>query len=206
METQTGRKLVVVGLGNPGAKYAGTRHNLGQICVLELGRRLGIAIDRKCWKSDVGSAPVVTDGGESLSVGLVIPQTFMNLSGQAVGAALRDLGLDRSSLWVVYDELDLPFCRLRIRPSGSAAGHNGMRSIIGNLKTQDFVRFRVGVGRPPHPEMDPADFLLSRFTKDEAERLPTLVAGVVDALEIAIKAGIERSMEQYNRSGSLGCG
>ncbi len=132
---------LIVGLGNPDSDYADTRHNLGFACVRELAKRMGVKIDRKRWQSLVGHS-------ESRGVWFVLPQTYMNLSGQAVAKALRDTNLSPDQLWVVHDELDLPLCRMRIRRGGSGAGHNGVLSIISALGTPDFVRFRVGIGKP----------------------------------------------------------
>ena len=190
---------LIVGLGNPESDYADTRHNLGFGCVREMARRLGVKIDRKRWQSLVGRS-------ESRGVWFVLPQTYMNLSGQAVAKALRDTNLAPEQLWVVHDELDLPLCRMRARRGGSGAGHNGVLSIISALGTPDFVRFRVGIGKPPR-KGSPAGrgYVLGRFTKAEAERLPKIVDGVATALEVALDAGIERAMERFNRPGSLGC-
>jgi PTH1 family peptidyl-tRNA hydrolase len=190
---------LIVGLGNPDADYADTRHNLGFACVRELARRFGVRVDRKRWQSLVGRS-------ESRGVWLVMPQTYMNLSGQAVARALKDVGLSPAHTWVVYDELDLPLCRMRIRQGGSAAGHNGLRSIIDSLGTDDFVRFRVGIGKPSRKGSQAGvRHVLGRFTKAEAERLPHVVSGVADAVEVALDAGVERAMDRYNRAGSLGC-
>src|ERR1700694_2671107 len=132
---------LIVGLGNPESDYADTRHNLGFACVRELASRLGVRIDRKRWQSLVGHS-------EARGVWLMLPQTYMNLSGEAVAKALRDIHVPPQQTWVVYDELDLPLCRIRIKRGGSAAGHNGVKSLIGSLGTPDFVRFRVGIGKP----------------------------------------------------------
>jgi PTH1 family peptidyl-tRNA hydrolase len=130
----------------------------------------------------------------------------MNLSGQAVAKALRDTNLTPAQLWVVHDELDLPLCRMRIRRGGSGAGHNGVLSIISALGTADFVRFRVGIGKPAR-KGSPAgrSYVLGRFTKAEADRIPQIVDGVATALEVALEAGIERAMDRFNRAGALGC-
>ena len=192
-------ELVIVGLGNPESEYADTRHNLGFACVHELARRLGVRIERKRWRSLVGHA-------EARGVWLVLPQTYMNLSGEAVARALRDLGVAPQNVWVVHDELDLPLCRMRIRRGGSGAGHNGVLSMIGSLGTPDFVRFRVGIGKPSS-KGSPAGrhYVLGRFTKTEAARLPDIVDGVANALELALEAGVERAMDRFNRPGALGC-
>ena len=130
----------------------------------------------------------------------------MNLSGQAVAKALKDTGLTPQQAWVVYDELDLPMCRMRIRRGGSGAGHNGVLSIISSLGTDDFTRFRVGIGKPARKgSTSGVHYVLGRFTKAEAERVPKVVSGVADALELALEAGIERAMDRYNRPGALGC-
>jgi PTH1 family peptidyl-tRNA hydrolase len=190
---------LIVGLGNPELEYADTRHNLGFACVRELARRMDTKIDRKRWQSLVGRS-------ESRGVWFVLPQTYMNLSGEAVAKALRDTNLTPDQLWVVHDELDLPLCRMRIRRGGSGAGHNGVLSIISALGTPDFVRFRIGIGKPAR-KGSPAgrSYVLGRFTKAEAERLPSIVDGVATALEVALDAGIERAMDRFNRAGSLGC-
>jgi peptidyl-tRNA hydrolase, PTH1 family len=190
---------LIVGLGNPESEYGDTRHNLGFACVRELGRRIGVSIDKKRWQS-------LAAHSEARGLWFVLPQTYMNLSGQAVAKALKDTRLTPEQTWVVYDELDLPLCRMRIRRGGSTAGHNGVRSIIDALGTDDFVRFRVGIGKPGRQgSQSGVHYVLGRFTKAEAERLPHVVTGVADALEAALDAGIERAMDHYNRPGALGC-
>jgi len=198
MEERKEQRLIV-GLGNPESDYADTRHNLGFACVRELARRMGARIERKRWQSLVGHS-------EPQGVWFVLPQTYMNLSGQAVAKALRDTNLTAEQLWVVHDELDLPMCRMRIRRGGSGAGHNGVLSIIGALGTPEFVRFRVGIGKPARKgSQEGRHYVLGRFTKSEAARLPSIVDGVATALEVARDAGLEKAMERFNRAGSLGC-
>jgi PTH1 family peptidyl-tRNA hydrolase len=190
---------LIVGLGNPESDYADTRHNMGFACVRELAKRLGVKVDRKRWQSLVGRS-------EERGVWLVLPQTYMNLSGQAVARAVKDLHVTPNDVWVVYDELDLPLCRMRIKRGGSGAGHNGVLSLISSLGTGEFVRFRVGIGKPPRKGSTPGrHYVLGRFTKAESERIPTIVNGVADALELAMEAGVERAMDRYNRAGALGC-
>src|SRR5437660_11938481 len=140
-EKKEREEILIVGLGNPESEFAETRHNLGFACVRELARRLGTPIEKKRWQSLVGRS-------DARRVWFVLPQTYMNLSGQAVAKALKDTGLTPERTWVVYDELDLPMCRMRIRRGGSGAGHNGVLSLIASLGTDDFVRFRVGIGKP----------------------------------------------------------
>lgn len=194
-----GQERLIVGLGNPEAEYADTRHNLGFACVRELARRLGVKVDRKRWQSLVGRSEVK-------NLWLVMPQTYMNLSGQAVAKAARDIGVAPEQVWVVYDELDLPLCRMRIRRGGSGAGHNGVLSVIDSLGTDAFVRFRVGIGKPARKGSQPGrHYVLGRFTKAEAERLPNVIDGVATALEVALEAGVERAMDRFNRPGALGC-
>src|SRR3982074_2786443 len=156
-------------------------------------------IDRKRWQSLVGHS-------ESRGVWFVLPQTYMNLSGQAVAKALRDTNLTPQQLWVVHDELDLPLCRMRIRLGGSGAGHNGVLSIISALGTPDFVRFRVGIGKPARKgSQSGRHYVLGRFTKSESTRLPSIVDGVASALERALEGGPARAMDRYNTPGALGC-
>jgi PTH1 family peptidyl-tRNA hydrolase len=193
------QEKLIVGLGNPESEYADTRHNLGFACVRELARRLGVSIERKRWQSLVGHS------GER-GVWFVLPQTYMNLSGQAVARAAKDTGVPPEATWVVYDELDLPLCRMRIRRGGSTAGHNGVRSIVESLGTDEFVRFRVGIGKPARAgSHSGVRYVLGRFTKAEAARIPQIVNGVADALELALEAGVDRAQDRYNRPGALGC-
>jgi PTH1 family peptidyl-tRNA hydrolase len=198
MEEKAHRHLIV-GLGNPESEYGDTRHNMGFACVRELARRLGVSVDRKRWQSLVGHS-------EEKGVWLVMPQTYMNLSGEAVAKALKDIKLTPEQTWIVYDELDLPLCRMRIRRGGSGAGHNGIKSVMSSLGTDDFVRFRVGIGKPARKgSQSGRNYVLGRFTKAEAERLPKVVSGVADALELALEAGVERAMDRFNRPDALGC-
>jgi PTH1 family peptidyl-tRNA hydrolase len=199
MQEQKKEERLIVGLGNPESEYADTRHNLGFACVRELARRCGTSVDRKRWQSLVGRS-------ETRGLWFVLPQTYMNLSGQAVAGAMKDTGIAAEQTWVVYDELDLPLCRMRIKRGGSTAGHNGVRSIIESLGTDAFVRFRVGIGKPARKgSASGRHYVLGRFTKAEAERVPHIVNGVADALEEALDAGLERAMDRYNRAGALGC-
>ena len=196
---ENSNQQLIVGLGNPESDYGDTRHNLGFACAQELARRLGVDIKRKRWKSLVGRS-------EARGVWIVLPQTYMNLSGEAVKAAMRDTGVAVSQVWVVHDELDLPLCRLRIQRGRSGAGHNGVLSIISALGTKDFARFRVGIGRPSHRSSDVGvRYVLGRFTKAESAKLEKVVSGVADALELALESGLERAADKYNRAGALGC-
>ena len=191
--------VLIVGLGNPESDYGDTRHNMGFACVRELARRWEVKVDRKRWQSLVAHS-------DARGAWLVLPQTYMNLSGEAVAKALRDTGLTTDQTWVVYDELDLPMCRMRIRRGGSGAGHNGVRSLIAALGTDAFARFRVGIGKPARKGSQAGrHYVLGRFTRAEAERLPHVISGVADALELALEAGLERAMDRYNRAGALGC-
>jgi PTH1 family peptidyl-tRNA hydrolase len=193
--------LVVVGLGNPGPEYAHTRHNLGWACLEAFGARAGIELSRKRWRSRTGCGVVA-----GRRVWLLEPQTYMNLSGRAVFEATRDLEVGPECVWVVYDEMDLPLCRLRIRVGGSAAGHNGIKSIIASLHSDAFVRFRVGVGKQEAPGSGAGvNHVLGRFSRREAEVLDSVVQGVAAALETAVREGLTKAMDVYNRAGSLGC-
>ena len=199
---QTGASdLVLVGLGNPGPEYARTRHNLGWACMDRFAAKYGVDLSRRRWRSRVGCRELA-----GRRVWLLEPQTYMNLSGRAVFEATRDLDVGPEGVWVVYDEMDLPLCRLRIRVGGSAAGHNGIRSIIAALHSDAFVRFRVGVGKQPRLGSSAGvGHVLGRFSRREAEAIDGIVDGVVAALETALEEGLTRAMDLYNRSGSLGC-
>jgi peptidyl-tRNA hydrolase, PTH1 family len=193
--------IVLVGLGNPGPDYAQTRHNLGWACLEAFARRAGIELSRRRWRSRVGCGELA---GHRLW--LLEPQTFMNLSGRAVFEALRDLELSPEEVWVVYDEMDLPLCRLRIKRGGSSAGHRGIESIIASLHSDAFARFRVGVGKQTRPGSGAGiAHVLGNFSGREAEVLDSVIDGVASAIETAVREGLIRAMDLYNRAGSLGC-
>jgi PTH1 family peptidyl-tRNA hydrolase len=183
--------LLVVGLGNPGREYAGHRHNVGWMVVDELARRHGAS-----WKGKFSGqlAEVRLDGHR---VGLLKPETFMNESGRSVGAAARFFKLEPDAILVVHDEIDLEPGRLQARLGGGLAGHNGLRSIASHLKSRDFLRLRVGVGRPgrgdPRP---PAAYVLSNFTPEDDPA--SVVARAADAVETLDADGLERAQAAFN--------
>jgi peptidyl-tRNA hydrolase, PTH1 family len=191
------RKLSVkllVGLGNPGKKYQQTRHNLGFDIVDRIAGENGVKISKKVSDALVGEWSVA---GEKVL--LAKPQTYMNRSGAAVKALMGKFGVSVEDLVVVYDELDLPFGKIRIRPKGSSAGHQGMASIIDSLAGAPFYRVRVGIGRPPQG-IEPADFVLERFTAEEIAQLNGLVSRAAEAVLCLLREGGRRAMEQFNRS------
>jgi peptidyl-tRNA hydrolase, PTH1 family len=184
--------LLVVGLGNPGREYARNRHNVGWMVVDELARR-----HNGSWRSKFsGQLAEIRLEGHKLA--LLKPETFMNDSGTSVGAAVRFYKLDPDAVLVVHDEGDFELGRLQLRLGGGSAGHNGLRSLAQHLKTQDFIRLRVGVGRPERGDPRPlADYVLSDFAPhDDAE---ALVARAADAVETLDHEGIERAQMTVNR-------
>jgi PTH1 family peptidyl-tRNA hydrolase len=183
--------LLVVGLGNPGREYARNRHNVGFMVDDELARR-----HRGSWRSKFSGdlAEIRIDHGK---FALLKPQTYMNESGRSVGAAQRFYTVEPGALAVVHDEVDLEAGRLQVRLGGGLAGHNGLRSIAQALGTRDFLRLRVGVGRPERGDRRPlADFLLSDF--DESTDVDGLVARAADAAEVLAREGLEEAQRRYN--------
>ena len=183
---------LIVGLGNPGPKYRHNRHNVGFMVVDAFAERALIPIRRVEFRALIGK-------GERADQRLILakPQTYMNNSGQAVGALARFYKVPVERLLVVHDDLDLPFGTLRLRPSGGAGGQRGMRSIIARLGTQDFSRLRVGISRP-HGRMDPSDYVLHDFDTPQAEFLPEVLGRAADAIDMFIKRGIEQAMNEFN--------
>jgi PTH1 family peptidyl-tRNA hydrolase len=184
---------LVIGLGNPGAEYERTRHNVGFRVVDKLAAKHG-------WKwSERRSRAVLASGTiGSEKVVLVKPLTFMNLSGQTVGELVRWYKLSPEDVLVVYDELDLPVGKIRLRAEGSAAGHNGLRDIIAHLHTNQFPRLRVGIGHPRSSRIRGRDHVLSAPSGDERILLETGEDRAVDAVEMAITQGLERAMNVVN--------
>jgi len=183
----------VAGLGNPGEQYAATPHNLGFLVVDRLAARHNIRMTRKECQALIGQGNI---GGKTVL--LAQPQTFMNLSGVAVKPLLEKNEITPGELILVYDELDLPWGSLRIRPNGRPAGHNGVADVIAKLGTQEFPRVRLGV-HPGHPLSSGKDYLLSRFTRQQNETLDSLVDFAADATESIISEGVEMSMTKFNR-------
>ncbi|HKV43731.1 MAG TPA: aminoacyl-tRNA hydrolase [bacterium] len=184
--------MVVVGLGNPGRRYKGTRHNLGHDVVRCLAARLRVTLQEDGWTA-WGKARVA-----SASLILAIPETYMNVSGQAVKDLLRRRHRGPDDLFVIHDDLDLALGHIRIRPGDGAGGHNGVRSIMAELGTGAFARLRIGIGRPP-AGVDPAEFVLDRFTAEERLTIDGAVAQAAEATFVAATDGLPVAMNQYNR-------
>ncbi len=183
---------IIVGLGNPGIKYAGTRHNAGFSALTILADSCGIALNKKEAKSITGHGVIA---GEKAV--LAMPQTYMNLSGEAVQELLHFYRVTPEDLIVLYDDVELDVGKLRIRGKGSAGGHNGMKSIIGCIGTDDFVRVRVGVGRKPEG-YDLADHVLGRIPKDQLPLMREACDNAADAVKLIISEGVAKAQNRYN--------
>lgn len=188
-----GVSWIVVFLGNPGPKYNGTRHNAGFMAADAAARKLGVSINKLRFKALTAETAL---GGEKVL--LMKPQTYMNLSGEAVAQAAKFYKVPPEHIIVVSDEVALPIGKMRIRKAGSAGGHNGLKNIIQMLGTDQFPRIRMGVGAAPHPDYDMADWVLSTFKNQDAETMQELSERVLDALECYITDGAERAMNKFN--------
>lgn len=194
---------LIIGLGNPGGKFAETRHNIGFMVLEKLAKELGISA--MVWKKEEKHKAMVARVGDVL---LVKPLTFMNNSGLAVASIVNFYKLEASDVWVVQDDIDLPLGKIRIRQKGGSAGHNGIISIIQHLKTDEFVRFRMGIGRGVmssgrsmkknwhHRAV--IDFVLSRFRSGEAGSLRTLVKRGTESVRIALTEGLDKAANRFN--------
>lgn len=182
---------VVVGLGNPGSSYARSRHNVGFWVVERLAERHRLRFSKREYKSQMAEGTI---GDEA--VVLLKPQTFMNASGEAVGRARRDLRLDPEEFVIVYDDLDLPLGRVRVRANSGAGGHHGVESVIEALGSKSFPRVRVGVGRPP--ASDPIDYLLEPTPAADYRVLEASVDQAADAVEVVIDRGPGAAMNRFN--------
>jgi len=189
---------LVVGLGNPGPRYADTRHNVGVRVLERFAGEHGLALDARRFASRFGSG-WIAHGDERLAVALLAPETFMNLSGEAVAQAVDELGLAdvAADLLVVLDDVDLPFGRLRLRGAGGAGGHRGLGDIIERLARRDFARLRFGVGRPA-PEQDTRDHVLETFSAEERAVLPAHIERAARAVAAALRSGVYAAMNEFN--------
>lgn len=184
---------IIAGLGNPGRQYVGTRHNIGFEVIDALCAKYDIKIKKHKFSADYGEGII---GGEK--VVLVKPQTYMNLSGEAV-RPLRDwFKIEDDHIIIIYDDISLPTGKIRIREKGSAGGHNGIKNIIYQLGTEVFPRIKIGVGAPEHPDFDMKDYVLGKFSKEEVEILVKAAIRVTDAVEEMIVANPQQAMSKYN--------
>jgi PTH1 family peptidyl-tRNA hydrolase len=183
---------LIVGLGNPGREYARTRHNVGFLAADSLASRWGLAFARSRARAEVAEGIVV-----GRRVTIAKPQTFMNSSGDAVRAVMRMANLTPADVVVLYDDMDLPFGRLRLREKGSAGGHRGVQSIIDQLGTNEFARLRIGVGRPP-ADVDPIDYVLTQFSTTELTELTSIFERVAEGTDVAMRDGVVAAMNVVN--------
>ena len=184
---------IVVGLGNPGVKYEETRHNVGFKTIDILSGQENIDVSKKKFKAFIGEGNL---GGEKIA--LLKPQTYMNLSGECVQAAIGWYKIPLSNLIIVYDDVDLPVGKIRIKARGSAGTHNGMRSIVDYVETEDFPRVRIGIGAPKVKEFELADYVLSRFASEEKLGIESGFKNAVEAVKIIIQSGIDVAMNKFN--------
>lgn len=187
---------LVVFLGNPGIKYENTRHNAGFMAADAMAKAKNVSINKSKFKALTAVCDI---GGQSVM--LMKPQTYMNLSGEAVGEAVRFYKIPADHVIVVSDEISLPIGRLRVRPKGSAGGHNGLKSIIAALGTEEFPRIRLGVGAPPHPDYDMKDWVLAVFRNQDAVDMAESTKRAAEAVECYITNGPDRTMNVYNQFG-----
>jgi len=187
--------FLIVGLGNPGSKYRSTRHNVGYEVVDLLAERAHAEFSERKFKARICRARI---GGTDTR--LIKPETYMNLSGESVQPALGFFKLGTEQLIVIHDELDLEPGRMKLKKGGGHGGHNGLRSLIQHLPNPDFTRVRIGIGRPEHPSMDPADYVLSRFSPDVSEIMRKVIERAADAVEAIVRDGLRMAMNEFNRS------
>ena len=185
---------LIVGLGNPGEEYKWTRHNLGFMLIDKLAAKADVTVKRRDCRSLIGSAVI-----EGERVRLIKPQTFMNLSGEAVACLLAKEKVDDASndLIVISDDLALPFGTIRLRERGSAGGHNGLKSIIGTIGTSEFVRLRIGI-QPDHPVSDSKAFVLEDFRKSQRDEVEEILDKAAEAMHSVLRDGIKKAMSLFN--------
>ena len=192
MKHANGSVMIIVGLGNPGPKYSGTRHNIGFQCIDRMAKRWGIEVSERRAKAVLGKGSY-----RGQNVVLAKPRTFMNHSGEGLRYLLARFSAVPADLLVIYDEMALPMGKLRLRSTGSDAGHNGIRSIIDCLNTVEFPRLRIGIGRPD-PESNYVTHVLDRFSKEDQTIIDEVVDRVILATECIMEESLERAMNKFN--------
>jgi len=192
-------RWLVVGLGNPGPKYAGNRHNVGQMVVDELARRADSRFSAHRGHAATAEVRLGTGPGGAPGPRVVLskPTSFMNVSGGPVASLTNYFKIDRTMVVVVHDELDIPFAHVRLRRGGGEGGHNGVRDVSKALGSREFIRVRIGIGRPPG-QLDPADFVLRDFSARERQELPWLLDAAADAVELIVTAGLEAAQLRFH--------
>jgi peptidyl-tRNA hydrolase, PTH1 family len=191
--------VIVAGLGNPGARYEGTRHNIGFAVIDLIAERWGRPAFREKFRAEVALVEMPGNSGSG-KVYLLKPQTFMNLSGESVQPAAAFYKHAPEEVLVIHDELDLPLGRLQLKVGGGSGGHNGLKSVSERLGTAEYKRLRLGIGRPPVDfRGSPADFVLQAFAAFEGPQVQELVSRAADAVELLVKEGISTAMNQINR-------
>lgn len=194
---------LIIGLGNPGARYEFTRHNIGFLAVDCIADKADISLNKKSHNAVWGKGKIL-----ELDVVIAKPLAFMNLSGEAVNALADFFCIEPENIIVIYDDVDLEFGTVRIRKKGGSGGHRGMQSIIEQLGTKDFARIRLGIGRPEKKiqdsrckiqENDVADYVLSSFSSEEEEILPEIFDRTNEAVEVILKHGVEKAMNEFNK-------
>lgn len=190
---------LLVGLGNPGKKYEKTRHNFGFLALEAFAKDVGVDFQMlPKFKAEV--AQLSSALGQD-KIFLLKPQTYMNLSGQSVGPFARFYQILPQDILVIYDDLDLPLGRMRFATKGGAGGHNGMKSLIQVLGTQEFSRLKLGIGRPKHPGQDVVDYVLQKFAKDELVVVKNILHASVEALHYYLKSDVSQAANQFNGQG-----
>ncbi len=184
---------LIAGLGNPGREYAGTRHNVGYETLDAVAAKYDIKINKSKFRGEYGEGFI-----EGEKVILVKPLTYMNLSGECIREFLNFYKIDNENLIVIYDDISLPLGKMRIRPKGSAGGHNGIKNIIYQTGSEVFPRIKIGVGAPEHEDYDLKDYVLGKISKKETEVLIKTAIDAASAVGVIIKNGTDKAMSQFN--------
>lgn len=205
VQTDTPPDLVIpkliVGLGNPGAKYDRTRHNIGFTAIDALAKSWQISIAENSKFKGIFGEGMGVNGDK---IRLLKPTTYMNRSGEAIQAVINWYKISPESVLVIYDDMDLPFGKLRMRLSGSAGGHNGMKSTIAHLNTQNFPRLRIGIGKPANdPDADSVSHVLGKFSPTETQLMSEVLNLVLNSVELSLKQGVAKAMSLYNNRNAI---